>query len=1022
MRLPEGISVSHTKTLQTPITELIRGATFAGRYELIEELGKGGMGKVYKVFDKRIKEEVALKLLKPDIADDEKTIERFSNELKFARKIVHKNVGRMYDLGKEENAYYITMEYVPGGDLKSFIRRVGQLSVGKSLSIAKQICEGLVEAHSLGVVHRDLKPSNIMIDKEGNARIMDFGIARSLKAKGITSEGVIIGTPEYMSPEQVEGKEADQRSDIYSLGIILYEVVTGRVPFKGETPLSIAYKHKHEVPQDPRKLNAQIPEDLSQLILRCMEKERETRYEGAEELLSELTKIEKGIPTTEHIVPGRKPITTREITVTFGLKKLFIPAIAVIAAVIIGVIIWRLLPKKAAVVPPKIENSIAVISFENQTGDKAYDYLQKAIPNLLITNLENTGYLYVATWERMRDLLKQMGEEDVEIIVPDLGFKLCRREGIEAVVLGSFIKAGDMFATDVKVLNVETKQLLKSASSRGEGVDSILRTQIDELSRDISRGIGISERKIETAQVRIADVTTTSMEAYSYFLKGREILHKFYFDEAREFLEKAVELDPTFAAACYLLAFTYGQLGDTKAENEAYENAKTYSEKATEKERLYIEAFYAFFVEGISEKGFRSLKQITKKYPKDKWAHCYLGNYYRAHKLFDEAIEECNKVLELDPNFGFAFLFLGYTYADMRNFEKAIEYFKKYASVAPGEANPLDSMAEIYFRMGRLDEAIAKYKEALEVKPDWPSGRSIAYIYALKEDYREAMKWVDQYITKAPSQGRKAIGYVWKGFYCFWLGSLERSLSDLRKAAELAEKVGNERAKARSEWMKGWIYYDRGEYEPSQQHFKSWFDFSMEDYPPGLPMYSAEYNFYLGLLDLKQGRVNSAKSRLVEMKSLLPKIDPASKDQLTFYYDLFHGEVLLAESSPAKAIAVCEKILPLKKPNIGSRYSPWPYNVPFLKDVLARAYQRKGDLDKAITEYERLITFDPNREERYLIHPKYHYRLAKLYEQKGWAGKAIEHYERFLNLWKDADPGIAEVEDARKRLAGIKNQ
>ncbi|MCK4556703.1 MAG: protein kinase, partial [Candidatus Aminicenantes bacterium] len=307
---------SHTNTLQTPIKELIRGTTFAKRYELIEELGVGGMGRVYKVFDKKIKEEVALKILKPEITADEKTIERFSNELKFARKITHKNVGRMYDLNEEEGTHYITMEYIAGEDLKSTINRVGQLSIGKSISISKQVCEGLVEAHRLGVVHRDLKPSNIMVDKEGNSRIMDFGIARSLKAKGITREGVMIGTPEYMSPEQIEALDVDQRSDIYSLGIILYEMLTGQLPFKAETPLGIAMKHKSETPKSPRALNTQIPEELSAVILKCMEKDKAKRYQSAEELRSELIRIDEGIPTTEKVVPKRKPITSREITVT----------------------------------------------------------------------------------------------------------------------------------------------------------------------------------------------------------------------------------------------------------------------------------------------------------------------------------------------------------------------------------------------------------------------------------------------------------------------------------------------------------------------------------------------------------------------------------------------------------------------------------------------------------------------------------------------------------------------------------
>lgn len=199
-----------TKTVETPKQELTTGSTFAGRYQIIEELGKGGMGRVYKAIDKEVNAKIALKLITPEIASDKKTIERFRNELKIARDITHKNVCRMYDLNREKGSYYITMEYVPGEDLRSFIHRSGQLAVGTAVKIAKQICDGLSEAHELGVVHRDLKSNNIMIDREGNVRIMDFGIARSLSGKRITGDGVMIGTPDYMSPEQVEGKEIDQ--------------------------------------------------------------------------------------------------------------------------------------------------------------------------------------------------------------------------------------------------------------------------------------------------------------------------------------------------------------------------------------------------------------------------------------------------------------------------------------------------------------------------------------------------------------------------------------------------------------------------------------------------------------------------------------------------------------------------------------------------------------------------------------------------------------------------------------------
>jgi serine/threonine protein kinase/Tfp pilus assembly protein PilF len=1011
----EKISAPVTETLETPKEELTTGSTFAGRYQIIEELGKGGMGKVYKAQDIDLKEKVAVKLLKPEIAADKKTIERFRNELKFARKIRHKNVCQMYDLNKEEGSHYITMEYVDGKDLKSMIRMMGQLSSGKMIFIAKQICDGLVEAHRLGVVHRDLKPQNIMVDEDGNARIMDFGIARSLKTKGITAAGVMIGTPEYMSPEQVEGKDVDQRSDIYSLGIILYEMVTGRVPFEGDTPFTIGMKHKGEEPKDPKELNTQLPEDLNLVILRCLEKDKEKRYQSAGEVRAELSRIEKGIPTTEIEVPKRKPITSREITVTLGLKKLFIPALVVVAVVIAALIVWQLLPRKEAVLAPKIENSIAVISFENQTGDEAYDYLQKVIPNLLITNLENTGLHYVVTWERMHDLLKQIGKNDVEIIDRDSGFDVCRLEGIEAIVLGFFTKAGDVFHTDIKVLDTETKKILKSHISKGEGVDSILKTQIDELSREISEGLGLARQKIELTGALITEVTTSSMEAYNFYIRGRDDFEKFYWEDALKFLKKAIELDPTFASAYLYLFYTNNRLGNAKAANEALKKAKSLFKKATEKENLYIDATYAINIERNQEKYIRTLNKLAEKYPKEKQAHYRLGYYYHGAGNLNKAMEEYKKGLELDPDHGLLLNQLGYVYSGLGEYERAMEYFQKYASLSPGDANPLDSMADMYFFQGKLDDAVAKFKEALEVEPDFLSKGKLGYVLALMEDYSEALRWIEQYAAEAPTLGVEADGHLLKGLLYFWLGRYKESIINLQKATELAKSTENKDQEALAHWIKGWMHYDRGEFDLCWKEL----DFDIEGIPLYTPAFKAVKSYSLGLVNLKEGKIESAKSRLPEIESYITEGN-FFEDWIRSRHALLLGEVLLAEGSTEKAVTICENISLSNKAPAPHFTEPLVcYNVPFLKDVLAKAYLKNGDLDKAISEYEKLIIFDPKQEGRFLIHPKYHYKLAKLYEQKGSKAKAIEHYEKFLDLWKDADPGIAEVEDAKKRLTGL---
>jgi len=706
---------SFTKTLETTTEELTRGTLFADRYEIIEELGRGGMGRVYRAEDKKAKEEIAIKLIKPEIAADKKTIERFRNELTTARKIRHKNICGMYDLGEAQGSYFITMEYISGEDLKSFIRRSKRLSLPTACSIAKQICEGLSEAHSRGVVHRDLKPSNVMIDRNGDVRIMDFGIARTLKAKGITGDGVMIGTPEYMSPEQAEATDVDQRSDIYSLGVILYEMVTGQLPFTGDTPLSIAIKHKSEIPKDPKTYNPQIPENLSWLILKCLDKDRDKRFQNAEEVRSALGNIEKGITTTSEQAPASPSRTSREITVTFGLKKLWVPALVFLGIAALAIAILLFLPKKGVLPPGSDKPSLAVLPFEDLSPDKDQASLCDGISESLINALTKIQDLKIPA--RTSSFSFRGKEQNIQ----DIGEKL----GVRTVLEGSVQRAGNDLRITVKLVDVADESVLWS-DQYNKTLDDVFAIQ-DEITLNVAEELKI--RLTGSERDGLTKRHTTSAEAYQLYLKGqhfRWIETKENLLRAKDYFEQAIEKDPDYSDAHAGRADVYMVLGILSmiSHKEAARNAHESAEKALELDDNSSQAHTSMGVVlevfdwdwSGAEREFRLAIALN---PNHFDAHYEYGHLLQRLKRLDEGVIEFKKSIQIDPLSERGHTYLSMILRDIGELEKAEEHSKiaqELSSPSVSSDDAIDEAQKLIERDGkrpyRLRDLAYAYHEA----------------------------------------------------------------------------------------------------------------------------------------------------------------------------------------------------------------------------------------------------------------------------------------------------------------------
>ena len=679
---PGGTTVTlDTITLDTPPPAPSAYSKFAGRFRILEEVGTGSMGTVYKALDEKIHDIVSLKVLKPAWASDRKSVERFQNEIRLARKISHKNICRLYDFGQDDGHCYLTMEFVTGQDLKTVLKMMKPLSGRTAVGIARQICEGLAEAHRLGITHRDLKPSNIMINSEGTVRIMDFGIAHSLETDG-DPIGAVVGTPEYMSPEQAEGKTFDARSDIYSLGVILFEMVTGQRPFNGGTFFGLAIKHKVEKPRDPRDFAPHLPRPLARLILRCLEKNPDMRYPNAGALLKDLAAIDDALSAPKTPSSARTSFFSF-VSRIFGRRR-WLTALAVgLLIILIGFSIATV--KKTGPLPPLTKKMLAVLPFEN-LGQPEDEYISDGITDEVISRLSNLQGLGVIS--RTSAMVYKTNRKTV----PQIGREL----GVEYVLEGSVRwDHGKVGKSPMRV----TPQLIRVADDTPLWTDTYdvptkdifaLQSEIaEEVARKLDLALLEPERKSLKAQ------PTENLNAYDAYLQARKMEYTAWTSWKSEDLlaavnlfEKAINNDPGFALAYADLSQIHSRIyffGFDRTD-QRLAKARAAADKALSLQPELPEAklalaYYYYWGYLDYESAVQLLESIRKTRPNMPLET--LGYIWRRQGRWERSLAMMEEAFKLNPRYPQLAYEIGLSYLAMRRYESAEEWFNRALSINP---------------------------------------------------------------------------------------------------------------------------------------------------------------------------------------------------------------------------------------------------------------------------------------------------------------------------------------------------
>jgi len=690
----------------TALVQLSPGTSIGSRYEIVRLLGQGGMGAVYQAHDKELERQVAIKVIRADMAANPEILQRFKQELILARQITHKNVIRIFDLGQADGIKFITMEYIEGENLQGVLRRKKKLEPAEAANILAQVCRALEAAHNEGVIHRDLKPQNIMLDKSGRAYVMDFGIARSMLGAGMTQTGALIGTPDYMSPEQAKGQTLDARSDLFSIGIIFYEMLSGQVPFDADTTMGKLWKRTNEPARPLDELDKTIPRPLSDIVRKCLEIDPQKRFANAGELLHQIEKWQGPAAGTR--------VVSLPVTVLPGSGK-WLATAALGALVIAGIFFFRsrITPHATA---PHSPVTLLIADFENKTGDSVFD---GTLEPMLGIALEGAPFISsINRLQAKKDAARlQPGAAHLDASLAQL---VARSEGVNAVVTGSIAQEGSGYKVYVTTLDPATgKTILKEQRDASNKQDVL--AAAGKLAESIRKGLG--DTSPESAQQAAAETFSAgSLEAAHAYAVGQDFQMAAKWDDALKAYAQAEELDPNLGRAYAGTAAIYYDLGKRKEAEKYYGLALSHIDRMTDREKYRTRSGYYLLMRN-EPKAMEELSALVSQFPADTAGHANLAFAYFLSRDMNKALAEQKRALVISPhsilqrnNYSMYALYDG-------DFDTALREAQSILQENPKFEQALRTSALAELGLGNTQAAQADYEKLQAVSP---YGASIA--------------------------------------------------------------------------------------------------------------------------------------------------------------------------------------------------------------------------------------------------------------------------------------------------------